>query len=1404
MSYDPETPLTLYQVLEEEYESLHGQFPEEVTAYLSDPADDARPVEVKSGRSWDFRAGHLRAPKALASALLADAPARNKAHAPAGTASAGPHDQAKAKLCAYLRDKILGGDNAAGEKKRTQEAGKAQDEPKDILRAVRDFGGHNGASAEEFNSLVRTLEDRLNENVLTDPDLYGGERFTYDWLTAETRSLLSLREADAKFGDEEVKRLNRLLLEDAFPSIFQKVADVRLAAVYQLLHETEQGALCLSGGGIRSGTFALGLMQGLARHRLLEKFDYLSTVSGGGYTGGWLTAWIHRHPEGLAGVTRDLAHGDAEKVDPDPAAVRYLRRYSNFITPKVGLLTADTWTFVGIYLRNTFLNWLVFVPLIVSALIIPRLLIAITQAQPARDDLERWFSFPFPWRNAGGWYLAWPDYYSRHFLLTLGVLLGSWSLAYINFNRPGLRAKLEERRPFFRGKTGQGGFLMMCLLPLLVSAFCLTTYFGWAREAAEGREAAYWKFCVFGVLFTFVGWLIASIVLKRLKPRRVRETNLLELLGLIFVGVLGGTLFYSLAKQSILGSPVIGYDKSFDWKTTDWLAWSTEWYVCFAVPAFLAVFLLATIVFIGLTSTNRFRLIQDEEREWWARFGAWILISIIVWLAANLLVIFGPIALLALPALLAPLGGLSGLITLLVARSAKTPAGAAEQAGAGRLAGLMGSILPLLALVFIAFIVVGLSLATTGLMQALTLVAPWLGANYSWFNPEWLTNAPSFAEHKQLVYAGIPSEPAAQAAQLAHMNVLHHTWAWFVLAAGLALFGFGMALARVINLNIFSLHGGYRNRLIRAFLGASRPDHVRKPNPFTGFDPADNLHMHELRPALLDEGDFLDAGILAARLKAAMSPGRSRRGEAAEGGASDGSGEPDAASLYLVRKEKDNDRRRERLHNARAVLQDYAPDAPPSQRLIADLRADLNSLLKTDSLYKEDFAQTLLLDGRARAMADAIKRSQGLGESDDIGSVDRGKLRTDYHILLNRLVLEAAYPGVFKPSTYPTPPYKLMHVVNTTLNLVGGGNLAWQQRKAEPFSVSPLHSGCFRVGYRNSRDYGGRVTNGISLGTAATASGAAASSNMGYYTTSPVISLLLTLFNIRLGLWLGNPGPHGQKTYKLGSPTLSFKPVLSEAFGLTDDTNEYVYLTDGGHFENLAVYEMVLRRCHFIVVSDGAQDENFRFGDLGNAVRKIRIDLGVPIDFWDVPIYAKAPPPEQGKGTYWALARVRYSCVDKFWDEKQQRVVPAPDGFLLYIKPSVYGDEPRDVLEYRESFPAFPHQSTGDQFFDEPQFESYRMLGSHVMDRICGDGHDPLELHDMMRLAFAGLKDAKPDDLEPPYRLHREFIKWMDEWLAALKQERRAAQANRAQDAREATPAEQESERPGPAPVGEG
>ena len=246
---------------------------------------------------------------------------------------------------------------------------------------------------------------------------------------------------------------------------------------------------------------------------------------------------------------------------------------------------------------------------------------------------------------------------------------------------------------------------------------------------------------------------------------------------------------------------------------------------------------------------------------------------------------------------------------------------------------------------------------------------------------------------------------------------------------------------------------------------------------------------------------------------------------------------------------------------------------------------------------------------------------------------------------------------------------------------------------------------------------------GISLGSAITISGAAASPNMGYH-SSPLVTFILTLLNVRLGAWLGNLGKAGDHTFQLGYPESSVRPIVDEAFGLTNDTSPYVYLSDGGHFENLGLYEMVLRRCHFIVVSDAGQDPECSFADLGEAVRKIRIDFGIPIQFEPMTIYPRsaidALKSAGQKGHNCAIGRIRYSVVDPDIDGKK-----APDGIIIYMKPACYGEEPRDIYEYFKRSETFPHESTADQFFSESQFESYRMLGTYVMETLCKDcgGH---------------------------------------------------------------------------------
>lgn len=1242
----PKPPLFLFQVLEDEYAALHGEQPPDL--------------------DWQFRANHIIYPESLIARLALTsqtaqkdqaAPQKTKRHRPLKPAT-DPDEAAKNALLKYLRDEL---------------------------------------TRKKFKSSAKGAElvaEALN-TFLTDPNLFAEERFSNYWLNSATRGMRELHTSSAIISGalghtggpltgHDLEHFNRLLLEDAFPHSLEKIHRIRLDAIYQALHKKKQTALCFSGGGIRSGTFALGILQGLARHNLLNKFHFLSTVSGGGYIGSWLSAWIHRHPKGLSGVTVDLANTTPRsKVDPDPDPIRFLRRYSSFITPKVGLLSADTWTFVAIYLRNLLLNWMVFIPLLLSVLTLPRFIVSITITNPHPDPL-RTINTP----------LGSFELFGRHLFLAVGFAFTVWGLAYIMFNRPTLKEELRLASQFWRRKTSQGWFLTLCLLPLSIAAFCLTTYWAWSSQNQVLPK--HWeRFVLFGVLATVLAWFIASYILRRIRLAHIirnwKELFSRDLLYLLIAGAAGGGLLYLLTQEFDPFKGGIGVECR---PLVPLSALKTELYACFAAPAFLLVFLLGATFYIGVTSKSSG--IDDEDREWWARLGAWILIAILGWIAFTTIVIIGPLALLSAPQWLAPLGGVSGLLAALLGRSARTSGRkSANGEGGGILDTLISKALPLLALAFIVFLLALLSLGTT-------LISQFLANNLPGFlRPFLVSPGVDFGKYLACIYPNVAGANFFERTQIAHLNVVHLTSFRLVLSFGLILFLLGSFISLLINLNIFSLHAGYRNRLIRAFLGASRPEQQRKPNPFTGFDPADNVAMHELRPGLFAEGDFPRAVALASVLLGKADPSKYNGAK------------PRAADVagYLLKR------------NLLPNLQSVPDHNTYSIRLVAALRKDLNGVLSDSQLGKE---------------------------FRDLAESKTSSAKTPDTIFSNRAILENAFGTDWIKPLPEREKYRLMPVINTTLNLVGGDNLAWQQRKAEPFSVSPLHAGCFRLGYRDSRFYGGRDTGGISIGTAAAISGAAASSNMGYYTTSPVLSLVLTFFNVRLGWWLGNPGAAGKDTFELRAPTSSVKPVLDEAFGLTDDENKYVYLTDGGHFENLALYEMVLRRCHLIVLSDAAADPDYNFGDLGNAIRKVRIDLGIPIEFTSMPIFGSdSKDNNKKKGMYWALGLIRYSCID----------ANAQDGLLVYIKPAVYGSEPGDVLEYKKSHPTFPHQSTADQFFDEPQFESYRILGSHVMDQMCGSGEEELELDGLIKNVVAKLIDTSENG-----PADKGLEKWFKEW----------------------------------------
>jgi hypothetical protein len=292
------------------------------------------------------------------------------------------------------------------------------------------------------------------------------------------------------------------------------------------------------------------------------------------------------------------------------------------------------------------------------------------------------------------------------------------------------------------------------------------------------------------------------------------------------------------------------------------------------------------------------------------------------------------------------------------------------------------------------------------------------------------------------------------------------------------------------------------------------------------------------------------------------------------------------------------------------------------------------------------------------------------------------------------------------------------HLVNTTLNLVGGRDLTTAQRSAASFLMSKLYCGSVRTGYRRTEEY---MQNAMTLGAAVAASGAAISPNMGSRTPTAALAMLLTLMNVRLGFW--TPSPHRQHWRQ---PQTRLWPwyLLKESLSQTNAVSSYCYLTDGGHFDNTGLYSLVERGCRFIVLVDNGADTEPCFRDLGEAMRRCRIDFGAEIEL-DVSGFRKTDGftvefPSEGStaairrnsGTagskHWVIGRITYSeahAAHLEWQGSDRT------GVIVWLKPALVAHEPADVRQYGFENPVFPQQTTADQWFDEAQFESYRKLG---------------------------------------------------------------------------------------------
>jgi hypothetical protein len=883
--------------------------------------------------------------------------------------------------------------------------------------------------------------------------------------------------------------------------------------------------LALSGGGIRSATFSLGILQALAKHKRLASFDYLSTVSGGGYIGSWLSAWIKR--AGLHNVQQELAQlapqTGAAPSSSEPPEVTWLRRYSNYLAPRVGPLSADSLTLVATWLRNVGLNLIVLLSCLAVVFFIPLLLV---DALSAAAKYSRAFGFGAAW-------------------------LGLVFLLAIGFNLWHQGLPVDRRRNWL---ISAPGVVTTVVVPGLLAAVAGAIWLFQPQHAVEGH--------VFGVIYVSV--LLLILLLIWFVAEGVKRKFPAALFGEAAIHILGGAL--ALAA----GIGVLTAVRSASLALTQGGSQTLQVALLATLgpPAVLLAFGIASSVATGIVG----RVYFERSREWWSRLNARFLMLGGVWFVVCLLAFF------ALPAfkwLSAQIGawiavlGTGWIGSLLTSLFAHVPETASRKTQR-RLDGFLN----IAASVFVAGLIF---LVAAGTSSALFSSAGIAAADVT---PARLPPNVSFdfnaAKERTEYRVSVEQSPDASLVDFvdAHIAAVERlrvhdgliggtnavTSAFAFVFAALLLFGWR------VDVNKFSLHNMYKNRLVRCYLGASNQA-SRNEQPFTGLDDGDDLPLRDL------------AG---------------------------------------------------------------APEKEPVQRPL--------------------------------------------------------------------------------------------HILNAALNISQGANLAWQERKAASFVFTPLYCGYSLAptqgdttlidlpinaetpGYRPTVTYAARDGEepGITLGTALATSGAAVSPNMGR-ATRPALAFLLTLFNARLGRW--SPNPAGTK-WRLPSPRFGLICLLQELLGLSNEESNFVYLSDGGHFDNTGLYELVRRRCGVIFAVDAGADPERQFGDLAEAIRKCRVDLGVEISIEELELLRGDESMRAHRG--FAEGTIHYDLAD-----------PSKSGRLVLIKPTLCRsqNEPPDVLNYATKNPPFPQQTTTDQFFDEGQFESYRRLGLFTGQECLDKYADLLPVH---------------------------------------------------------------------------
>ena len=1043
-------------------------------------------------------------------------------------------------------------------------------------------------------------------------------------------------------------------------------------------HAKQLVGLAFSGGGIRSATFNLGVLQALARLKLLEKFDYLSTVSGGGYIGSWLMAWMRRR--GVKDVWAQLRPERGRQAGgTEVAEIHFLRRFSNYLTPKLGWLGADMWTVIAVYLRNLILNLIILSSAFAVVLMLPRLVAVLPK-------------YASQWLSQLGFYLEGHGFpFGAHGIgLVALTFLAVGAFVALVFAAVGI---VRSMRYFGVAEEKNAG---------RENIEKLENKSGW-RDAngtklptAFSAQGLVWYEChlddfILQLRFRFTGNACGSVYLWSLLEKDASKPNVKEAVVIHFAGPdQKGPSTAAINTQE----PVRPAAIQPGWNDLE----------------ITAVDGRCTVRVNGQTINSA--LIDRRSR-----------------LERGL-----------------PLGGVVAIERTAIDFDRLTITKIESASGSGATQGEVQRriVLPLLFAAFLAVFLFGFGdrtpdeAAATG--SGYQSMRHWLGVHligtpFRWW---WCGLAAGLGSAALVLVPGLIWAWRQGRSVKKEARDIRSSLLAIFLAAGLggvaacALFYVfvGRTVWEVLIWGPPAILAAFLGTtvLLIGFLGRFMRDERR--------EWWSRLSAWLLIYSLAWIGMFGIAFYGPAILRQIAGWGRVASGAITAAWAVSTISGLIAARGATTGKEKSNT-----LNDLLARIAPYVfvggfiislswvVDALLAGVSGVHHTTDPHVGLIADQWHAMYGINPIWLIGLIVGFAVV---AVGLSVCLDINQFSmhmlyRNRLGRCYLGASNRLRRAQPFTGFSSDDDLPltelsnltfhgafAAPYP---IINAALNLVGGQELAWQQRKAASFTFTPQYCGYefpeLPPGYCRTEEFAKKPPPAVSLATAMAISGAAASPNMGYH-TAPAPAFLMTVFNVRLGWWLGNP--RKKDGFERSGPLNVLWRLACELFGLTDERGRYIYLSDGGHFENLGIYELVRRRCRFIVACDAEEDHAFGFGGLGNAIEKCRSDFGVDIDIDVEPIRRRS---DNGHSEWHcAIGEIHYSRVDR----------DGRDGILVYIKSSLTGDEPTDVLRYAAANPEFPHQSTGDQWFDESQFESYRVLGFHIVENVFGALGDATKL----------------------------------------------------------------------------